>query len=379
MAENSGADSSSGGHIPQYIPSKHVPLTDQLEKDKVRSSKRGGSAVEFSAVRLLVEERDPIVLPLPKDGEAVATPASFELKERCKYRLQFEFTVANDVVLGLTYVNTVYKDGDQVDTSKEMLGAYAPQAKPYVYVTEEETTPDGEEVRGKYTAETKHSMTSTSSTSSLRAMTRTFLTDGVTAQGIALPHRCAPPASRTLSLLSSTSRIAPHFPRSTRRVLTRADPKGDARELWRREIEADSAAATDFEAVDADTVREEAQRLTRKQVMERLDKASYQELRELQESGYDSDGGSTRPGLGGKSAESGEISWKEVVDKILVADFFLITIALVWFLTGVLQRSISNDDGLLLAWLKLWDPLFQPAIGVFMGSAVLQAVLKKSA
>ncbi|CAI5942492.1 unnamed protein product [Closterium sp. NIES-64] len=161
MAENSGADSSSGGHIPQYIPSKHVPLTDQLEKDKVRSivlsvpGKRGGSAVEFSAVRLLVEERDPIVLPLPKDGEAVATPASFELKERCKYRLQFEFTVANDVVLGLTYVNTVYKDGDQVDTSKEMLGAYAPQAKPYVYVTEEETTPDGEEVRGKYTAETK--------------------------------------------------------------------------------------------------------------------------------------------------------------------------------------------------------------------------------
>ncbi|GJP46164.1 hypothetical protein CLOM_g5482 [Closterium sp. NIES-68] len=173
MAENSGADSSSAGHIPEYIPSKHVPLTDQLEKDKDDESlrrwkesllgelslddkgKRGDSAVEFSAVRLVVEERDAIALPLPKDGEAVALPASFELKERCRYRLQFEFAVANDVVLGLTYVNTVFKDGVQVDTSKVMLGAYAPQAKPYVYVTEEETTPDGEDVRGKYTAETK--------------------------------------------------------------------------------------------------------------------------------------------------------------------------------------------------------------------------------
>ncbi|CAI5519056.1 unnamed protein product [Closterium sp. Naga37s-1] len=280
----------------------------QAQRSSSVPGKRGGSAVEFSAVRLLVEERDAIALPLPKDGEAVASPASFELKERCKYRLQFEFTVANDVVLGLTYVNTVYKDGDQ---------------------------------------------------------------------GVALPRRCASPAPRALSLLSSTSTVAPHFPRSTRPILTRADPKGDARELWRREIEADSAAATDFDAVDADTVREEAQRLTRKQVMERLDKASYQELRALQESGYDSDGGSTRPGGGGKNAESGGVAWKEVVDKILVADFFLITIALVWFLTGVLQRSISHDDGLLLAWLKLWDPLFQPAIGVFMGSAVLQAVLKK--
>ncbi|GJP39619.1 hypothetical protein CLOM_g23971 [Closterium sp. NIES-68] len=204
---------------------------------------------------------------------------------------------------------------------------------------------------------------------------RTVLLDG-TSQGFAAPLRSGNPPPSSPSLLVSTNRVAPPNRRSIRLVVVRADPKGDARELWRREIEADSAAATDFEAVDADTVREEAQRLTRKQVMERLDKASFQELRALQESGYDSDGGSTRPG-GGKSAESGGVSWKEVVDKILVADFFLITIALVWFLTGVLQRSISHDDGLLLAWLKLWDPLFQPAIGVFMGAAVLQAVLKK--
>lgn len=69
-----------------------------------------------------------------------------------------------------------------------------------------------------------------------------------------------------------------------------------------------------------------------------------------------------------------KMSLKEAVDKFLVADFFLITLALIWFLTGVLQQSISNDGALLESWLKLWDPLFQPALGVFMAAALVSAL-----
>jgi len=69
-----------------------------------------------------------------------------------------------------------------------------------------------------------------------------------------------------------------------------------------------------------------------------------------------------------------KMSLKEAVDKLLVADFFLITLALIWFLTGVLQQSISHDGSLLEGWLKLWDPLFQPALGVFMGAALISAL-----
>ena len=60
-------------------------------------------------------------------------------------------------------------------------------------------------------------------------------------------------------------------------------------------------------------------------------------------------------------------------DKFLVADFFFILAILGWFVVGVFQKQITEDTSLLDAWLPFWMPLFQPALGVFMGAALFSA------
>ena len=42
-----------------------------------------------------------------------------------------------------------------MDSTKEMLGTFSPQAEPYTYLTPEETTPSGIFARGSYSARTK--------------------------------------------------------------------------------------------------------------------------------------------------------------------------------------------------------------------------------
>nr|GEY41391.1 Rho GDP-dissociation inhibitor 1-like [Tanacetum cinerariifolium]GFA49340.1 Rho GDP-dissociation inhibitor 1-like [Tanacetum cinerariifolium] len=53
------------------------------------------------------------------------------------------------------YINTVWKTGLKVDSSKQMLGTFSPQAEPYIHVMTEETTPSGMFARGSYSAKTK--------------------------------------------------------------------------------------------------------------------------------------------------------------------------------------------------------------------------------
>ncbi|KAL8505481.1 hypothetical protein ACS0TY_016652 [Phlomoides rotata] len=97
--------------------------------------------------------RPDIVLPIP-EGE---NPKGlwFTLKEGCKYRLRFSVKVSNDIVCGLKYTNTVWKTGIKVDSSKEMLGTFSPQAEPYLHEMPEETTPSGIFARGTYSARSK--------------------------------------------------------------------------------------------------------------------------------------------------------------------------------------------------------------------------------
>ena len=105
-------------------------------------------------------------------------------------------------------------------------------------------------------------------------------------------------------------------------------------------------------------------------------------------------------------SDPGGSSLKELVDKVLIADFFFVLFALGWFGVGVGIKSSSGDSvrpidpyvdwfvknkgwmhtivrfigsnsivslyiqGILDAWLSLWQWVFQPAIGVLMLGAV---------
>lgn len=139
--------------------------------------------VKILSLTILTADRSDLVLDIPDSGNT--NGLWFTLKEGSKYCLRFSLKVSNDIVCGLRYTNTVWKTGIKgnnslpprniqlffisvfkftiiiinihipVDSSKEMLGTFSPQAEPYTHEMPEETTPSGYFARGSYTAKTK--------------------------------------------------------------------------------------------------------------------------------------------------------------------------------------------------------------------------------
>ncbi|KAG2688536.1 hypothetical protein I3760_09G100100 [Carya illinoinensis] len=150
---------------PQYT------LKEQIEKDKDDESLRRWKeqllgSVDFNSVGETLEPdvkilslaikstgRPDIILPIPESGKPKGL--WFTLKEGSQYSLQFTFQVSNNIVSGLRYTNTVWKAGLKVDSAKEMIGTFSPQAEPYTQEMHEETTPSGMFARGSYSARSK--------------------------------------------------------------------------------------------------------------------------------------------------------------------------------------------------------------------------------
>ncbi|KAH7689264.1 Rho GDP-dissociation inhibitor protein [Dioscorea alata] len=148
-----------------------LSLKDQFEKDKDDESLRRwkeqllGSVdltsvgenlepeVKIMSLSIQSPGRPDIVLPIP------VIPNSkglwFTLKEGSQYKLKFTFSVNNNIVSGLKYINAVWKTGVKVDSTKEMLGTFSPQVEPYICEVPEDTTPSGIFARGSYSAKTK--------------------------------------------------------------------------------------------------------------------------------------------------------------------------------------------------------------------------------
>ncbi|PIN21308.1 Rho GDP-dissociation inhibitor [Handroanthus impetiginosus] len=97
--------------------------------------------------------RNDILLPIPENGKPKGP--WFTLKEGSRYSLKFTFSVSNNIVSGLKYKNAVWKTGLKVDSTKEMIGTFSPQAEPYTHEMPEETTPSGILARGSYSAKTQ--------------------------------------------------------------------------------------------------------------------------------------------------------------------------------------------------------------------------------
>ncbi|KAL4333897.1 hypothetical protein GQ457_07G027970 [Hibiscus cannabinus] len=146
-------------------------LKEQLEKDKDDESLRRWKeqllgTVDFDSVGEKLEPdvkilslaikspgRPDMVLTIPENGKPKGS--WFTLKEGSKYSLKFTFQVSNNIVSGLKYTNMVWKTGVKVDSMKEMMGTFSPQAEPYTHEISEETTPSGMFARGSYSARSK--------------------------------------------------------------------------------------------------------------------------------------------------------------------------------------------------------------------------------
>ncbi|XP_047336599.1 rho GDP-dissociation inhibitor 1-like [Impatiens glandulifera] len=109
--------------------------------------------VKILSLTILSPNRPDLVLEIPENVDPKGL--WFTLKEGIPYSLRFSIQVRNNIVSGLRYTNTVWKTGIKVDSSKEMLGTFSPQAELYTHQMPEETAPSGMFARGTYSAKTK--------------------------------------------------------------------------------------------------------------------------------------------------------------------------------------------------------------------------------
>jgi hypothetical protein len=87
---------------------------------------------------------------------------------------------------------------------------------------------------------------------------------------------------------------------------------------------------------------------------------------------------SASPGEGGPANESSQPSGlqrlREWLDRLLVADVFLVLSGALWFAVAVVLHSQGVETPL-ATFQKLWEPLFTPAIGLLMAAALLSGAL----
>jgi len=74
------------------------------------------------------------------------------------------------------------------------------------------------------------------------------------------------------------------------------------------------------------------------------------------------------------AASSGLQRLRELIDRLLVVDVFVVLIGAIWFALAVLLHSQKLDAPLRL-FQRLWEPLFTPAIGLLMAAALLSGAL----
>lgn len=68
-----------------------------------------------------------------------------------------------------------------------------------------------------------------------------------------------------------------------------------------------------------------------------------------------------------------QAQWRQWLDRLLMADLFLVLAGFFWLAAALIGRSLEVNLGFDL-WLRLWEPLFQPAIGILMLGAIASGV-----
>ncbi len=65
---------------------------------------------------------------------------------------------------------------------------------------------------------------------------------------------------------------------------------------------------------------------------------------------------------------------RDLIDRILVADVFLVVAGALWFGLAVVLHG-RGIDAPLTTFQRLWEPLFTPAIGLLMAAALISGAL----
>lgn len=65
---------------------------------------------------------------------------------------------------------------------------------------------------------------------------------------------------------------------------------------------------------------------------------------------------------------------RDVIHWLLVADTFFVLASFGWFVAALVGRSLDLPLGFNL-WIRLWEPLFMPAIGLLMAATLISGLL----
>lgn len=157
---------------PGYKPPEFKPLEDMLKQDaddeslvKYKKALLGGGGdtadpfpndprrVIVTELALVVQDREDVCLDLTGDLSKLKEKV-FTIKEGAQYKMRVKFYVQKgELVSGLKYVQKTYRKGIKVDTSKFMVGSYAPKLEPQTWTTPVEDAPSGMIARGDYKVE----------------------------------------------------------------------------------------------------------------------------------------------------------------------------------------------------------------------------------
>ena len=64
------------------------------------------------------------------------------------------------------------------------------------------------------------------------------------------------------------------------------------------------------------------------------------------------------------------------LNTVLVANFFFVLFAFLWFAIALIGRLTGIPLGFNL-WHRLWEPVFTPAIGILMGGTIFTGLVAK--
>jgi hypothetical protein len=67
---------------------------------------------------------------------------------------------------------------------------------------------------------------------------------------------------------------------------------------------------------------------------------------------------------------------RNILSTIVTIDFFVVCMFLVWFLSGIVIRSISGNDTIQIAFNNQFESLVQPALGILMLGSAASAIFK---
>nr|ODN91679.1 rho GDP-dissociation inhibitor [Cryptococcus depauperatus CBS 7855] len=87
----------------------------------------------------------PIAINLEQSKEELAKLKKefITIKEGIEYSVGITFTIENEIVSGLQYIQVVKRAGITVDKTDVMLGSYGPQPEPYTKIFASEESPSG--------------------------------------------------------------------------------------------------------------------------------------------------------------------------------------------------------------------------------------------